>query len=44
MEPKVPTTQHAMAPLMERVVVPIAFVGIGVLIGMYLARGKKAAQ
>ncbi len=33
---------HPMAPMVERVAVPLAYVALGVLIGMYLARKKTA--
>lgn len=34
--------QHVMAPLVERVAVPMAWITVGVLVGLYLGRKKSA--
>lgn len=33
---------HPMSPLVERVAVPLAYVALGIMIGMYLNRRKAA--
>lgn len=33
---------HPMSPMVERFAVPLAYVALGILVGMYLAR-KKAS-
>lgn len=34
---------HPMAPMVERFAVPLAYVALGIAIGLYVSRSKKAA-